>query len=297
MKIKIENDFRGIVLIRGSKTKQEQLRSILADTIPVDLQVFIPKRWWYIGDICIISLTNKLLEYRTEIGAAFLEIEAGKARTILGKTGRTKGTIRSPSFEYLAGDENTETTHKELGCLFKIDAAKLTFSPGNHAERKRMINEGSEGEFIIDMFSCVGNLSLPLAVHKKPRQLITAEINPIAFNYLKQNIVLNNLEKIAIPILGDNRSSLDNYFGKADRVISGYLESDDLQIQCAINLCKKGGILHYHEGIPLNDTERTIQKLKDIANMMKKKIIISEIRRVKKYSPKVNHIVIDMKID
>ena len=284
-------------MIRGSKSKREKLLLKLTNSLPDDLLKFVPKRWWYIGDICIVSIPNELLEYKIKIGTAFLEIEAGKARTILGKTGRTKENIRTPSFEYLAGDKNTETIHKELGCSFKIDAAKLTFSPGNHTERKRMLEVVSEGEFIIDMFSCVGNLSLPLAVHKNLKKLVTAEINPIAFNYLKQNIILNNLKKIVIPILGDNRSTLDNYLGIADRVISGFLESDKIQIQCAINLCKKGAILHYHEGIPLNDTEKTIQKIRDIARGVDREINVREIRRVKKYSPKVNHIVIDMKIN
>ena len=286
-------------MTRDTSQKKELLVELLIEKIPKELLIHIPRRWWFVGDILITSIPKQLLEYRNDVGEAFLKLEPKRARTALGKIGPTKGITREPSFEYLAGDKNTETIHKELGCLFKLDAAKLTFSPGNHFERKRMLDAVKTDEFIVDMFSCVGNLSLPIAVHNSPKQIVASEINPFAFNYLEKNIELNKVSSCMKAIMGDNRLVLKEFEGKADRVISGYLRSDEEQIRQAVRLCSENSIFHHHEAI-------TTKKEKQAETMMDiKRLIESEGRvckrmirkRVKKYSPGVDHIVLDIEIN
>lgn len=286
-------------MARDIGPKRELLIELLIDKIPKELHLHIPHRWWFIGDILITTIPEKLIQYRNAVGEAFLQLEPKRARTVLGKTGPTRGITREPSFDYLAGDKNTETIHKELGCFFKLDAAKLTFSPGNHFERERMLDVVKSNEFIIDMFSCVGNLSLPLAVHKSPKQIIAAEINPLAYKYLEENIQLNKVSNVMKAIEGDNRVILRNYEGKADRVISGYLHSDEDQIRQAVRLCKESSILHYHVAVTarreiqtevIKNIERLIQAEGRVCAGMTRK-------RVKKYSPGVEHIVLDIVIN
>jgi tRNA wybutosine-synthesizing protein 2 len=239
-----------------------------------------------------------LLDYKEEIGEAFLNMEKS-IRVVLGKTGPTKGVTRKPDFTHLAGEKNTETIHKELGCLFKIDAAKLTFSPGNHGERKRLLEIVDTNEFIIDMFSCVGNLSLPLAVHKQPIMLLAVEINPLAHKYLEYNIKLNKVQDRMKSILGDNRIVLQDYYQQADRVLSGYLTSDFEQISLGVKLCKRGGILHFHAGVPNNKEilDNPLNKIKKIVEQENRTFVVHNKKRVKKYSPGIDHIVLDIQID
>lgn len=283
-------------MLRGKESKRKELLRLLQNKIPEDILPFVPSHWWKIGDILILNIPHQLLNFKSDIGETILEIEQKPLRTVLGKIGPTQGIIRTPSFEHLAGDINTGTVHKELGCKFKIDAAKLTFSPGNHGEKKRLLKITNDNEFIIDMFSCVGNLSLPLAVHKAPIRVIAAEINPLAFKYLTDNITLNRVEDVMIAILGDNRVVLRDYEGKADRVLSGYLNSDDDQLELAICLCKDNGIIHYHEAVPLTKKEKTIAKIERILDKVgKDKKQISE-KRVKKYSSNVEHLVFDIQV-
>jgi len=283
-------------LVRTKNAQRAKLLELLRKEISSKLVQQIPHRWWKIGDILIIPIPESLMDYQSEIGQAMLQLEKNKVRTILGKTGPTIGTNRIPEFIYLAGDSNTETIHKELGCLFKLDAAKLTFSPGNHGERKRMIDIVPSNEFIIDMFGCVGNLSLPLAVHNSPKQLIIAEINPIAFKYLTENIALNKVNDIVKPLLGDNRTILKEYEDLADRVIAGYLHSDLEQIRQGIRLCKEGGIFHYHEGTPKKVQEKPFSRVKQAADQENRMVKLLNKRIVKKYSPGVEHVVLDLKV-
>ncbi|NHK31834.1 MAG: class I SAM-dependent methyltransferase family protein [Asgard group archaeon] len=283
-------------VVRTKKAQRAFLLEILEKEIPVELLSKIPNRWWKIGDILLLTIPKQLADYHTIIGEAMLKLEENKIRTVLGKMGPTKGITRVPEFIYLAGDPNTETIHKELGCLFKLDAAKLTFSPGNHGERKRMIDIVHSDELIVDIFGCVGNLSLPLAIHNSPKQLVIAEINPIAFQYLTENISLNNVTEIVKPLLGDNRTILIEYEGLADRVIAGYLHSDTEQIRQGIRLCKENGIFHYHEGAPIKVQDQPFARVKKVAKQEDRKVELLKRQIVKKYAPGVEHIVLDLKI-
>jgi tRNA wybutosine-synthesizing protein 2 len=283
-------------LVRTKKAQRAFLLEILEKDIPVELLSYIPDRWWKVGDVLLLNIPEQLTDYQNSIGKAMLKLEEKNVRTVLGKIGPTKGITRVPEFIYLAGDPITETIHKELGCLFKLDAAKLTFSPGNHGERKRMIDLTQSGEFIVDMFGCVGNLSLPLAIHNSPKQLVIAEINPLAFQYLIENISLNNVTEIVKPLLGDNRETLSEYEGLADRVIAGYLHSDIEQIRQGIRLCKDKGIFHYHEGTPIKIRDQSFARIKEAAQQEGRKVELIKRQIVKKYAPGVEHIVLDLEV-
>ncbi len=278
--------------------RKKLLLSAYRERIPDDLMQFIPQRWWIVGDILILSISQELGDYAEEIGSIMLQYEKKRIRTILGKVGPTEGIIRTPDFKLLAGDPNTETIHKELGCFFKLDVAKLTFSPGNHGERERLLKLTKDNEFIVDMFACVGNLSLPLAVHRNPLQVIAAEINPLAYNYLIENIELNKVENHMKAILGDNREILKPYKGKADRVLLGYLDCDLTQIKQGMLLCKEGAIMHYHEAIIKKEVvlKQSINRLREAAKSVNRDIEFLARKKVKKYSPGVEHLVFDIQV-
>ncbi|MFW9922976.1 MAG: class I SAM-dependent methyltransferase family protein [Candidatus Thorarchaeota archaeon] len=276
------------------KNKKQEILNRVKKEIPADLLKYIPNRWWFIGDILVTSIPEQLFAYKEIIGEAFLFVENKRSRTVLGKIGPTVDIIRSPAFEIIAGEKNTETVHKELNTLFKIDAAKLTFSPGNHGEKERLLCQINENEIIIDMFACVGNLSLPIAVNKSPKQIIASEINPIAYHYLVENIKLNKVENKMIALLGDNREILIPYFGQADRVLSGFFNSDENQNRIAIKLCKKQGIIHFHRAISNLEINDMKEKLLKLIKEEKRIVETFTYKRVKKYSPGINHIVFDV---
>ena len=155
-----------------------------------------------------------------------------------------------------------------------------------------------QNEFIVDMFSCVGNLSLPLGVNNNPKKIVAAEINPLAYKFLVKNIDLNKIQNRMIAIFGDNRETLTEYRNKADRVLSGYFDSDDQQKRLAFSLCKSGGIIHFHEAIQTLEDEmnKIIKKFEDLCEQEGKKIQNISHKRVKKYSPNIEHLVFDVKI-
>jgi tRNA wybutosine-synthesizing protein 2 len=135
-----------------------------------------------------------------------------------------------------------------------------------------------------------------MAVHSKPKKITGIEINPESFAYLKENIRLNKVEDIFVPVCGDCSKAAPE--GTADRVLMGYVGTTHHYLEPAIKALKKsGGILHYHETVPESLARtRPQERIRKAACALGKKVEILEIRRIKKYSPGVLHVVVDARI-
>lgn len=269
--------------------KQSSLRDYLKKSLTETELTYLPSGWQILGDLIIVSISETLDDKKHLIAEALLEMYP-KCKSVVRDLG-IKGQFRQPKRELLLGNE-TETVHKEHGCFFKQDVQKVMYSKGNLEERKRMGRLG-KGETVLDMFAGIGYFSIPMAVHSKPKKIISIEINPESFTYLKENIRLNRVENIIFPILGDCSKLAPE--GTADRVIMGYVGTTHLYLEQAIKALKKsGGILHYHETVPVNlYTTRPQEIIKKAAETMGKKVQILETRIIKKYSPGVLHVVVD----
>ena len=209
------------------------------------------------------------------------------------KLGRINGPKREPEVKILVGD-NTETIHRENHCFFKLDVAKIMWSKGNTGERKRMSTLAEDGEIIVDMFAGIGYFSIPIAVHSNPAKNYSLEINPVSYGYLKENIMLNKVESIIEPILGDCREFAPKNF--ADRVLMGYIGNTHEYLDKAVEIVKPGGVIHYHESVPDKlKFERPPQRIIDAAKGRDVEILNKRI--IKKYSPGVYHVVIDARIE
>ncbi|MCX9011936.1 MAG: class I SAM-dependent methyltransferase family protein [Candidatus Methanoperedens sp.] len=282
----------GFVLVEQAHPEFYSHKRTLSDCldIPDSERKLLPSGWNVLGDIIIVSLRGELENYKKEIGEAFLSLYPG-CKTVLLDRG-ISGKMRQPAREIIAG-EGTETVHKENGCLFKLDAMRLMFSQGNLAEKRRMGKLG-KGETVVDMFAGIGYFSIPMAVHSKPRKIFAIEINPVAFGYLKENIELNGVEEIIEPVQGD--CALVTPPGIADRVIMGYLDAHEY-LEHGIRALLPGGILHYHEAVPEALERRPVERVIEAAGRLGRKAEVTGVRRIKKYSPGVWHVVVDARVD
>lgn len=209
------------------------------------------------------------------------------------KLGRINGPKREPDVEIVIGDD-TETIHRENHCFFKLDVARVMWSKGNTTERQRIGKIVKDGETVVDMFAGIGYFSIPMAVHSDPEKIYSIEINPISYGYLKENIVLNKVERVIEPIFGDCREVAPK--GVADRVLMGYIGNTHEFLDTAMEIVKPGGIIHYHESVPdILKFERPLQRIVDAAKSREVEILKKRI--IKKYSPGVYHVVIDAKIN
>ncbi|KKH46610.1 class I SAM-dependent methyltransferase family protein [Methanosarcina sp. 1.H.A.2.2] len=272
--------------------KTGSLKEYLKDSLSEAELASVPSGWHILGDIIIVSIPETLESKKIRIAEALLSMYP-KCRSVVRDFG-IEGQFRQPKRELLLGT-STETIHKEHGCFFKQDVTKVMYSKGNLDERKRMSKLGS-GEVVVDMFAGIGYFSIPMAVHARPEKVISIEINPESFAYLKENVRLNHVEDIITPVPGDCSQAAPE--GEADRVIMGYVGTTHHYLEPAMKALKKsGGILHYHETVPENLARtRPEERIKKVAGCLGKKVEILATRKIKKYSPGVLHVVVDVRI-
>jgi len=254
-------------------------------------------RWKKIGKILLI---DENLEH--SYSGKFEDLLDEHNVNTIAKLGSIHGKMRQPSINVLAGSFSTETIHKENGCLFKLDIAKVMWSKGNTTERMRIANLVQKDEVVLDMFAGIGYFSIPIAKKAFPKKVYSIEINPDSYYYLKENIKLNKINEksnenrgydIIKPILGDSNELVKDL--AADRIIMGYVKTTHEFLDSAVKCLNPNGIIHYHETVPEKlMLTRPIDRIKKATHDREFEILNNRI--IKKYSPGVVHTVVDARI-
>ena len=267
---------------------KEFLRERLSGIVPNDY--VLPSGYHLVGHVALLHLDFDTIKYASFIGKKTLEYDK-RILSVAVKIGPTKGMARLPSYQLIAGQSNTVTTHIEDGVSFRLDPLRLTFSGGNRGERMRLSRLVNDGEIIVDMFSCVGQFALHIA-RSADVHVTAIEINPDAFQFLIENIRINRLENKVTAVLGDCR--IIHPKGVANRVVMGYLHETIEYLPYALDtLIEEGGVIHMH----MNTLEsRLTEIMEDIRIVCKNSGYDSAVKlqHVKSYSPGIEHYVFDI---
>ena len=276
------------------ETPFDLIKKLLSKEIPLELLDKIPDKWEKIGDVMTIKLPAELSRYEKKIGEKYADVL--KCKTTLRDISGISGVYREPNVEIIYGSKNTETTHIENGIRYKLDPQKVMFSSGNMDERIRMAKISNKNETVVDLFAGIGYFTLPMAVYSKPKKIFACEINPVAYDYLCENIVLNNATSIVEPLLGDNKETAPKNI--ADRIVMGYIDGTHKFLPTAIDCLKnKAGIIHYHEVCPDElFPDRPLKYINKASEKNDRKADLLKYKHIKSYAPGVSHYVLDIKI-
>jgi len=275
-------------------TPFKEIQQLLSKKIPLKLLSKIPSKWEKVGDVLIIVLPTELNDYKELIGKNYAKVLSCK--TVLNDTGGIKGEFRKPEVEIIYGQKNTVTIHIENEIRFKLDPQKIMFSSGNMKERIRMANISNKKETVVDLFAGIGYFTLPIALYSKPKKIIACEKNKVAYDFLCENIVLNDVTSVVQPIMGDNRKIAPKNIG--DRVVMGYIHETYKFLPTAINSLKNhSGTIHYHDIYPDEVVpEKPLKIVDKETNKKKCKFKLLRYDKVKSYAPGISHFVFDIKI-
>jgi len=278
------------------KPKPRSLKDSLKDKLPKDLIDHIPSSYDIVGSVILIEIPDKLRAYSKLIGEELMKIHP-RIETVLAKIGGTRGIYRIRELEVIAGTGQTETIHKEHGCIYKLDLRKAFFNPRFSGERLRVARKTRAGEKVLDMFSGIGPFSILIAKTNPRTEVVAIEINPDAYRFLLENIKLNKVGGRIKPILGDSRKILEKLDKQFDRVIVDLPHSSLDYLDIALRRCKPGGMIHlYMIGEGDEAIEESAKEVLEKAKRLGYKVEVEHSRRVLEIAPKRFILALDLKL-
>src|SRR3989344_4421527 len=95
----------------------------------------LPSGYDVIGSIAILKFKEGIKSTEKKKTASSLLKSRKNIKTILEKTEKISGRLRTYKTKFLAGIKTRETIHNESGCRFKLDVERCYFSPRLSGER------------------------------------------------------------------------------------------------------------------------------------------------------------------
>ena len=254
-----------------------------------------PKKWEKLGDLVVFSEDDFVKDEDYDWNA-IAEAVGGKKLAIQSEV--SSGIKRQPKLQLLLGDDGW-VIHKENFVDYEFDATKSMFSSGNVTERRRMGRLELTEEIVIDAYCGIGYYTIPMLVNGGAKLVHACEINPDSIEGLKKGLLRNNVEGRCIIHQGDNRETLQNLSGVADRVILGLIPSSEDTWNLAIDCLKpEGGIIHVHMNVDEREIDQWIINTLDwFSKTSGKKTTALHLEKVKWYCPHIRHVVLDISIN
>jgi len=219
------------------RTVKDALTDVLSDS---ELEV-VPSSFDVIGDIAVFELPTELVDKKGVIGEAYLKVFKNIKVACL-KTGKVDTTYRVPGIEVVAGEKRTETIHSENGCRFKIDIAKVYFSPRSGTERQRVTGKIMQGERVLVLFAGVGPFAIE-AAKKENVSVVAVELNPEGCRYMRENAALN---KVDVEVIEGDAAKATPTLGLFERIIMPLPKDAASFLDTTIPALKPGGVIHYY---------------------------------------------------
>ncbi len=251
--------------------------------------------YWLVGDIIVFNPRegfdiDKLVSYAEEL------INRGIARSAWLKVG-THGPYRLPKLIHIAGERRTETTAKEYGLRFRVDVAKAYYNPRLSFEHRRIAEQVSHRENVLDMFTGVGGFAVHIA-HLREARIVAVDINPYAAYLAAKNAEINKLRGQICVMRADAKllpRVLEPVF---DRIIMNHPTASLNFIEEACMLIKPGSVARLHVYvISTSPTEATRSVEEGIRIRSRCTIKKLQVRRVIDHSPKRFIYAVDVEVE
>ncbi len=237
------------------------MKTVLADKLKPDELKQIYKTYDIVGDIAIIRVPEPQLRYSKLIAEAIMTIHK-EVKSVCRQSSSVSGDFRLRNLEHILGKETTESCYREHGCIYKTDLKKAYFSPRLSYERMRIAGLIQKGETVVNMFAGVGCYSIAIAKHSEPLKVYSIDVNPSAFQYLRENIRLNRVETVVVPLQGDAKEVIERRLQNvADRVLMPLPELAYEYLDYALLALKPaGGWINYYSFEHAKKNEDPLQK-------------------------------------
>ena len=213
-----------------------------------------------VGNIAILKFPRKTLWITRKLKARKFLKQNKTVTTVVEKTDKIQGELRTSKTKHLAGIKTKQATYKENNCIFKFNVDESYFSPRLSNERKLIADEVAKlkPKTILVMFA--GIAPYPITIAKRLLQstayrlppnfsIYSNELNKKANQEAKKNIILNKLQKYITLIDGDAKqipNSKSQIPQNYDVILMPRPNLKDTFLKTALKLSKKGTTIFYH---------------------------------------------------
>jgi len=229
---------------------------------------------------------------KEKFGQAKQVLKKPNIETVLEKSGRVKGRLRTIKTRFLIGEKTLETVHKENNCKFRLNVETCYFSPKLSEERKKIAEKIKKKDNVLVMFSGVGPYAVVIA--KKGCKVVAIELSRECNKYAKENIRLNKLENLEI-IQGDVKKKVKG-LGKFDVVVMPRPNLGETFLKEAFSVCKKGTMVYYYCFGKEDKLGKLIEEIYKKSRESKKKIKIMKIKRAGDIAPYKHRYRVDIRV-
>jgi len=257
-----------------------------------------------IGDIAIVRFKEISLKEKIQEAKKIIQ-ENSNIKTVLEKTEKIKGKLRTYKTKYLYGKNTTETIHKESNCLFKLDVEKCYFSPRLSNERIEVSNKIKQMKLnkkknILVLFAGVAPYSIIIAKNNPKSKIYSIEINRLASKYAEENVKLNKLNNVRI-IQGDVKKleqiiKKNKIPKKYDVIVMPRAQLKYTFLKEALQVSKKGTFIFYYDFCKEKEIEERTKNIEDEAKKQVKKIKILQVKKAGEIAPYKFRIRIDFEV-
>ena len=293
--------FYGVV--GAGEVGRKYLRQLAREVLGEELAKKIWGRMEIIGDILVIRIPFDVKPEELKPLAERVLKELPYVKSVWGALPGVKGEYRLRDYVHLAGEKRSETIYKEYGCLFKLDITRVYISPSLSYEHYRVAKLVEPGEVVTNMFAGAGLFSIIMAKHAKPKIVYSIDINPDAYQYMVENVKLNKVEDIVIPILGDAAKVIEEKLqNTSDRVLMPYPDIALDYLIYALKALRNKGWIHIYLHVEAGKDEDPVEKAKVIAGEKLEELGVSKYefrlgRIVRPIAPRKYQVVLDAYVE
>jgi len=249
-----------------------------------------------IGSIAIMKFSGK--SKKEKLKAAKQLLKRQNIKTVLEKTEKIKGRLRTFKTKFLCGEKTKVALHKENNCKFKMNVETCYFSPRLAEERKEIASKIRKQDKVLVMFSGVAPFPIVISKLSRAGEVTAIELSRECNKYAHENLKLNKINNIKL-IQGDVKKIIkkDNKkLGKFSVIVMARPNLRESFLKQAFLVSKKGTMIYYHGFCHENELNKMLEEIYRESKKSKKKIQILKIKKAGNIAPYKYRYRIEIKV-
>ena len=241
--------------------------------------ILVMKGYDILGNIGVVKFGKGDSNTRKKREALLIMKSNKNITTVLEKTGKFSGRLRTLKTKHAAGINTKEALYKENGCIFRFNVDTCYFSPRLANERLEVAEMVKPGERVLVMFGGIAPFAIVIGKLSEADEVVSIELSRECNKYALENVKRNKLQDEVEIIQGDVKKVLPKMKGKFDRIVMARPNLKDSFLDSAFPLIKKNGIIHYYGFYEENKVDELKDLILNEAKKSKKKIKILKIKK------------------